>query len=52
MASGISTAFADLILADEDHFDRVHLSEAGGAKLARFVSPFVRKKADELGYAR
>jgi len=50
--TGIATEFADQIIDDEDHIDRVHLSETGGKHLAQFLAPYVIGKAKELGYVR
>jgi hypothetical protein len=47
---GISTAFFDTMLSDDDHYDRVHLNETGGATLAKLIAPFIQSKAKELGY--
>ena len=46
----IATAFFDRMLSDEDHYDRVHLNETGGARLAKLIAPFIQNKAKELGY--
>jgi hypothetical protein len=36
----------------EDYFDRVHLSEQGGRRLAGEVAPRLRRLARELGYVK
>jgi len=38
------------MLGHEDHYDRVHLNETGGATLAKLIAPFIQNKAKELGY--
>lgn len=49
---GVTAAFADRLFDEEDHYNRVHLSERGGRSFAKFLAPFIRKKAKDLGYER
>ena len=48
--SGITPVPAYQQLSDDDHWDRVHLNEQGGTKLAQLVAPYVKQKAKDLGY--
>jgi hypothetical protein len=49
-SNGIVAASADRLLVDDDHYDRVHLNEQGGTRLAVFLAPIIRNKAKELNY--
>jgi hypothetical protein len=49
---GLAALEVEASYGEEDFVDRVHLSEAGGRKLAAEVAPAVRRLARRLGYDR
>jgi hypothetical protein len=49
---GYESVAVDPRFTVDDYYDRVHLTEAGGAKLAEALAPVIRQMADRLGYPR